>query len=183
MVGCVAAMVPSSNNPYAKLNEAQYLYEKSNRPLPAEKLIQQAIEILQNDNNQIGLAEAYRQYGFFFRSLSVMSYQDYYMKNGFLDKSASYQTRMEKSLEYFEMAKKIDTENKKFDSVANIYYNIGVDYALMKNMELACRSLDQSLESYNEFIRQNPKGKVEFPPSFSNYEEMIISYKKQSGCK
>jgi tetratricopeptide (TPR) repeat protein len=143
MVGCVAAMVPSSNNPYAKLNEAQYLYEKSNRPLPAEKLIQQAIEILQNDNNQIGLAEAYRQYGFFFRSLSVMSYQDYYMKNGFLDKSASYQTRMEKSLEYFEMAKKIDTENKKFDSVANIYYNIGVDYALMKNMEVSCRSLDQ----------------------------------------
>ena len=57
--GCAAAGVPYTSDPAAKLADAAQLFDIQGRPLPAEKLIVEALDQYKDTNNQLGLAEAY----------------------------------------------------------------------------------------------------------------------------
>ncbi len=70
-LGCAAAGVPITFNPAKKLWYAQTLFDENDRPLPAQYLIEEAIEIYKNRNDEIGLADAYRAYAFFLQSNAV----------------------------------------------------------------------------------------------------------------
>src|SRR6267378_1202521 len=69
--GCAAFGVPATTDPAGKLRDATALFDRQDRPLPAERLIREALELYQKNGDQLGVAEAYRTYGFFFRSGSV----------------------------------------------------------------------------------------------------------------
>jgi hypothetical protein len=87
----------------AQLREAVDLYAKQDRPVAADKLIREAVNTYLNSGDQLGLADAYRTYGFFLRSQSVEGkWSKYYRENGFLDRSVSFDTRYEKSIDYLE---------------------------------------------------------------------------------
>jgi len=43
LVGCAGVGVVASSDPLAKLNDAQELFQKQDRPLPAERLIREAL--------------------------------------------------------------------------------------------------------------------------------------------
>jgi hypothetical protein len=58
-------MVPYTSDPERKLGWAKELYQNQNRPIPAERLIKEAIEIYQERGDQLGLAQAHRAYGVF----------------------------------------------------------------------------------------------------------------------
>jgi hypothetical protein len=60
---CTAVGVVSSFDPLTKLNDAQVLYMSENRPLPAERLIQEALAVYQREDDAHGLGIAYREYG------------------------------------------------------------------------------------------------------------------------
>jgi hypothetical protein len=45
VVGCSAIGVPKSSDPATKLRQANELFVKQDRPLPAERLIQEALEL------------------------------------------------------------------------------------------------------------------------------------------
>src|SRR5436190_669032 len=104
LAGCAGVGVVATDDPAAKLHDAAYLYSKAGRPLIAERLIRQAIDLYEKNNDQLGLAEAYRQYGLFFLSPSIQKWNKVYRDSGFLDKSATFDTRYAKSIEYFEKA-------------------------------------------------------------------------------
>ncbi len=67
VAGCAAMGVPYTTDPKKKLSYAVMLYDEQQRPLPAERLIRESIDIFKSENNEKGLAQAYRVYGFFFR--------------------------------------------------------------------------------------------------------------------
>jgi tetratricopeptide (TPR) repeat protein len=183
IAGCAGVGVVATDDPAAKLRDATYLFDRQDRPLIAERLIREAIVSYQSNNDQLGLAEAYRTYGFFFRSRAINGkWGNYYRKNGFLDRSATFDTRYDKSIEYFEMARQLFAESKRFDALTNVDLNIGFTYIAMGNRLAACRAFDRSLENNQENIRQIPDAAPNLPVGFGSYEEFIADQKKRWCC-
>jgi hypothetical protein len=90
LAGCAAMGVVATDDPAGKLRDATALFGGYARPLPAERLIREAIDIYEKQNDSLGLAEAYRTYGLFFRSTSIEGpWSKLYRERGFLDPSRS----------------------------------------------------------------------------------------------
>ena len=183
LTACAGVGVFEQSDPRIKLSDASYLFDHENRPLIAERLIREAITIFEEKNDQLGLGEAYLNYGFFFRSPSIEKWQTVYKRDGFLDKTASYDLRYEKSIEYFEKARAIFTENKRFDSLTNVNHNLGFTYELVGNRQAACLAYERAIESNHENLKQNPGAKVILPPGVATYEDYLAPHKKRAGCK
>jgi tetratricopeptide (TPR) repeat protein len=181
--GCAGVGIAATSDPAAKLKDAGDLFDRQDRPLPAERLIREAIEIYQEGNNRLGLAEAYRTYGFFFRSPSIEGkWNEHYRASGFLEKSATFETRYLKSIEYFEKARVIFAEGNRFDAMTNLDLNMGFTYVAMGNTHAACEAFDRSLESHQQNLRKTPGARPAVPKGFASYEEFLADRKKRYGC-
>src|SRR5439155_17074841 len=55
--GCAAFGVPPTRDPATKLRTATWLFDRQDRPLPAERIIREALELYQKDGDQLGIAE------------------------------------------------------------------------------------------------------------------------------
>jgi polar amino acid transport system substrate-binding protein len=55
--------VVATSDPAVKLRDAQILYAEQQRPLIAERLIREAIQIYEERGDTLGLGHAYRSYG------------------------------------------------------------------------------------------------------------------------
>jgi tetratricopeptide (TPR) repeat protein len=181
-VGCAAMGVPETNDPHEKLRWAIELLDRQMRPLPAERLINEAILICTKNNDRDCLAHAYLTYGFFFCSPSLVKWQKVYQKNGFQDKTASYETRFIKSKEYFEKSIPIFDELGQFDALTNAYLNLGFVYEHLDNKAGACESYTKSLENYRKNIERNPSADVALPTGFTNYADYLSVQQKRIGC-
>jgi tetratricopeptide (TPR) repeat protein len=180
--GCAGVGLVAISDPAAKLREAGDLFDRQDRPLGAERLIREAIERYRKDNDQLGLANAYRTYGFFFRSSAIEGkWSRYYRENGFLDKSASFGAKYEKSIEYFEKARTIFADYKRFDALTSVNLNIGFTYEVMGYREAACQAFDRSLENNRDNL-QISKAKVVLPQGFATYEEFLAPHRERAGC-
>jgi tetratricopeptide (TPR) repeat protein len=188
--GCEALLVPATSDPLEKLNSAEYLFMKANRPIPAEKLILDAIKIYQERDDPYGLGHAYREYGDFLYSDAVSKLGWFYVKNGFLNKSITYDNRLEKAkeydskaLEYFERAERQYIESKKFDYLTNVYINMAWCYFVLYEYKKSCEYYDKSLEAHNEFVRRNPGVKVQASPGYQSVPDFVASEKQKTGCE
>jgi tetratricopeptide (TPR) repeat protein len=181
--GCAAMFIPATNNPYKKLYWAEQLFDKQDRPLPAERLIREAMSLFNERNDKQGIAMSYRLYGFFLKSTSIKNWETFYRKNGFLDKSVTYDKRLEKAVEYFKKAEELFLILKEYDAITNISLNLGYTYEQIGDLKKASDLFDQSLEAHRENLRQNPETKVNLPIGYNSYEEFIISEKKRLKTK
>jgi tetratricopeptide (TPR) repeat protein len=172
-----------TRDPAEKLSAGLELFDHYGYPLPAEGLIHEAIEIYQKGDKQIELAEAYRIYGFFFRSEGIEKWQSFYEERGFKDPSATVGNRYEKSIEYFEKAKAIWTDHKKFDALTNVYLNMGFTYELAGKRKEACRAYEESIRSHHEFTELNPGSKTIVPYGYNNHDDYVNVHKKRLGCE
>lgn len=183
LTGCAAMGVPATSDPREKMGWAANLYERQNRPLPAERLILEAKEIYQEKNDELGLAESYRQYAFFLESKTVERWESHYRKVGFLDKSISYDARYEKAIEYLQRARDIYVKNAKYDALTNIDLVMGntfIEY--IGDQSKACQCYDRSLANYQEFNKGNPTDQIKLPAEFKNYADYIAAVKKRAKC-
>lgn len=188
MVGCSAMGVMVTSDPDVKLRDAENLYRNLDRPLPAESLISEAIEIYQKQGNLRGLGNAYREYGALLFSPSMTKWG----KGGvfgvhFHDPSVNYENRKEKAAEYWQMA--LDTyqkyepqplEAKKYDELTNLYYAMAWTYNGLNDHNNSCKYFNKSLAAYAENIRLNPSVRP-LSPGFNSFPEEVAYYEKQIG--
>jgi hypothetical protein len=183
VMGCSAAGVFYSSDPATQLSNAAGLFDIQGRPLPAEQLIVDAIDTYRKSDDQAGLAEAYRVYGLFFRcrALAQPAYAAHYREKGFLDKSATYDTRYEVSLHYFGMAESIYKAKGQYDKLSNVYFHMGDVRILQGNSSAACHYYDESLSAHAKFLEENPGSTVD-PGSKKSFEQTLAGAKKYAGC-
>lgn len=189
LVGCAGVGIVSTSDPRAKLNDAIELYRNQNRPLPAERLIFEARDIYQQQNDSKGLGFTNLFYGDLLLSDSVGVREEFYKKNGFLDKSVTFENRVVKSKEYAAEARKHfltavekAKEAGKRDELASLYFNIGLTYNMQHDRENACRSYDQSSAALNEHLRVTQSDKQQAPSTYVWAAE-IAAEKKRLGCE
>ena len=182
LIGCAGIFGRSTDDPAVKLKWASELYASQDDPVPAERLIIEALETYKKQNDQPGMAEAYRQYGLFFRSNAVGKFAEHYREEGFLDRTANFKDRYNRAIVYFNKSKDIFIELKQYDALSNLYISLAKTYDLMNRLEEACSAFDQSLESHDAFTKANPDAKSLRSEETENYEEYIGIMKKQAGC-
>jgi len=152
------------------------------RPIPAERLIREAIEIYQAQENQAGVAEAYRTYGAFFRSDVVTKWQTYYQRTGFFDTAAAYESRYKKSVEYFVLADKIYAALDDLTARSNVHLNIGITYRIAGDNAAACKAYSESLALHQAARQRDPRLIVRLPVKYKTYEEALEPYLKGANC-
>ena len=183
LTACSAAGVPYTNDPFQKLQYATELYDKYNRPLPAQRMIFEALETFKQNNNEFGIAKAYRTYAFFLQSPAVGKFEPAYRKSGFKDKTVNFDNRYKKAIEYFEKTASIYKKLAKYDQLSNIYLSMSSNYFLVQNNNLkACNYLDKSLNSHLNHKKNNPDDKVFTHSKFKTFSGYIKAVKIETKC-
>jgi len=190
LTGCAGFGIIATSNPLTKLNDAEHLFIVQNRPLPAEKLIFEAIVIFQEQNDSFGLGHAHREYGDLLLSPSVIKWQKHYRERGFQDKSVTFENRTDKAKEYFAKAlnyyqktEKQLRDSEKFDALTNLYFNIAWVYYRLDDRKKSCDFYDLSLVAYTENVRRNPTARPQVSSSYETFADQITSEKKRAGCE
>jgi len=160
------------------------------RPLPAERLIREAIAIYQERDDPHGLANAHREYGDLLRSPAILKWEKVYRRDGFQDKSITFDNRFEKASEfyrkaltYYERAEQQNRQAEKYDALTNIYFNMAWSHYKLDERDKACGYYVQAVEAYGENIRRNPTAKPYIPPGAGSFSEFIGIEKRRAGCK
>ena len=176
--GCAAMLVPETKDPKEKLAWADSLIQVG-RPLPAEKLIKESIDIYSKENNLAMLGVAYRTYGF-------LEYR--FPKSTDTTKKAAIEY-FEKSLLYFNDHFTKIPYKKDDSSYATYYFNasaaaqyLGDSYDQKTDTARVCQAYALSLK-YNKLgMEIKPKAKINVPKGFSNFEEVVKSKQEKAKC-
>jgi tetratricopeptide (TPR) repeat protein len=182
MTGCAALIGPSTSDPAVKLKWASENFNSLDQPVKAEEQIWDVIETYKKERNQLGLAEAYRQYALFLRSNTVDKFADHFKEEGFVDSTVTFETRYEKAIDYFNRSKDLYEDYGHIDVISNLYVSLGKTYDLMGKTKEACESFDKGLENYADYRKANPEAQELRSEEMANYEEYIGIIKKQAGC-
>ncbi len=182
LAGCAAVGVPTTSDPIEKLKWASDLYDHQGRPLPAEGLIKEAIDICAKQNDQSCLGKANFEYGFFFRSPSIRDNEEIYRKHGFLDKTATFDNRLTKSKEYFQKSVEHYLNTTEYDSLTSAYLNLGFAYYFLGEHQNECEPYIKSLEYNARNIAANPNAHVVTPAGFATFSEYIKAQQQRAGC-
>ncbi len=136
--GCTAIGVPYTSDPREKLAMAYELMNRLDRPVPAEMLIHDAIEICQETKDSECLVLAYIAYARFYQSPAMEGrFQGFYED---LDKTE----KLAKSAEYYDKAINVDPDNAEFYFIrGRSYFDHG--------------QFDQAMKDYEKAIALNPK--------------------------
>ena len=186
---CVYVSLPESSDPTTRLEEARR-HMAQGQPLPAERLIMEAIRSYQAENHAEGLGNAYRDFGLLLRSNSVAQREQVYREAGFLDNDITFDNRLEKSGEYLNLS--ISQYNEaashyqnqgRYDLLSTLYYTQGEVYLLQNNHTMACSAYDQSRAAYAESAVRNTTEKPLIPGSYTSFHEAIAAAKNQAGCQ
>lgn len=181
-LGCAGVMLPSTNDPGTKLDMAIDLIDQKNRPIPAERMIREAIATYERNKDELELANAYRVYGIFYKSPAVTQWHKHYQQVGFPDSTVKFETRYQKALEYFGKARAILEARQEMDLMANIHLQTGLTYQLMGKVSEACAAFDSSLLAYKKMMGQDASAKVVLPKEYSSFQKGIADFKRSAGC-
>jgi tetratricopeptide (TPR) repeat protein len=181
LVGCSAAGVVASSNPQQKLADADALLDQG-RPLPAERLIVEAVQLCTTAGDQLCLADAYRGYGLFFMSSALASQKDRYVSQGFLDATATYQQRFVKANEYLEKSRAIYAQAARFEVVTNLNLNRGFAFEMAGDKSAACQAYGDSLAASQENTRLKPGAVIQVPAKYGTFERYIGVQRARVGC-
>lgn len=182
LVGCAALMGRSTSDPAVKLKWASESFNSMDQPVKAEELIWEAIEIYRKERNQLGLAEAYRQYALFLRSNTVVKFSDHFKEEGFVDRTITYRTRYDKAIDYFNRSKDLYEDYGHIDIISNLYISLAKTYDMMGKTKEACEAFNKGLENYGDYKKANPEAQELRSEEMANYVEYIGIMKNQAGC-
>ena len=187
---CAGVGIVSTSDPLLKLNDAEVLFMRKDRPLPAERLIQEAMAIYQERDDPHGLGNAYREYGDLLRSPAVARDEGVYRRDGFRDKSITFDNRLSKAneyytkaLEYYRLAEQQELAAGKYDALTNVYYNMAWCHWMLHELEEACADYDLALKAYGENTQRNPTAHPYVPHDSGTVADWLASAKRRVGCQ
>jgi hypothetical protein len=184
LVGCAAALVPESNDPATKLNQARALWREG-RVIPAERLIGDAIQLAREQKNYLRLGEAQLTYAQF---LTSSAFQDKFFDDKRAKLGGPERVRAE-AQRYLNDAEKSYTDaepgvlssSDPFD-ISNLWMRRSLVYQELGDRSRACEALQNSLTSHRAAQQRKPGTAVRLPPGFKSFEEFVQRQRATLGC-
>jgi tetratricopeptide (TPR) repeat protein len=184
---CAGVGIVATSDPLVKLNDAEVLFSSKDRPMPAERLIQEAMAIYQERDDPHGLGNAHRAYGDLLKSPAVVSWEKIYRRDGFVDRSITFDSRLAKAsehyakaLEYYRRAEMQELATSKYDALTNVYYNMAWSHLALGAQDEACADFDRTLQAYSENMRRNTNA---HPYGGGTIPDAVARAKRQAGCR
>ena len=168
---CAGINVIETSDPNVKLQQSKQMIQQG-RPLMADRLILQAIELYKKNNNSLGVAEAYFSYAALYREDSIKSYK------------SIYDPTFQKSINSYQEAIIWFKKAKSEIGVAKTLASIGMIYGSRGDFEKTCSYLIESQNIYNTgksngTITKDPEI---LSPNFSDFDAVIKQLLKQENC-
>ena len=190
LAACTGVGIVETSDPLVKLDDAAVLFMRKDRPLPAEKLIQEAIGIYQQRGDAHGLGNAYREYADLLKSPAVSAWEASYRKaGGFLDRSITFDNRETKAAElynralaYYRRAVPELKATKQYDALTNTYFNMAWSYWRLGEIAEACAEYDHTIAAYQENMGLNPGANPYVGRGGGSLPVAVAAARKQAGC-
>ncbi|MCB0357802.1 MAG: tetratricopeptide repeat protein, partial [Bdellovibrionales bacterium] len=167
LMGCAVALVPESNNPKTKIDQASILFNKQGRPVGAVRLLKQAIELAkeQKDLESEAIAEFYL--GEIYKAPGPRGSK---IKNPQL------------ALEYYDRSIRIFDSLKYYKKSAFVYWNKSGAYNLLGKAKEQCQALRKAEKSHK---KPGADAKDILSPEFAsgNLLKSIHYLLKENKCK
>jgi tetratricopeptide (TPR) repeat protein len=177
LLGCAAIGVPATSDPDRKLAQA-YQLMAIERFVPAERLIQETLDIYTKQGNEIGMAEAYHTFGNFYKN------EIYHTKFARFYKSlGTYDGTYMRSIDNFSTARALFEKNENYAGVTKCLIGLGNAYSLRAEKDKACVSYDDALGFYNKAKQKDPSVRLPILTKYRDAEELINAFKQSEGCQ
>ncbi len=181
LASCDAVGVLQTNDPAKKLSYARLLL-RDERPLPAERLINESMEIYQSRGDRRGLADAQYLYAKLLAGNAVALLESWYRENGFRDSTVTFEKRREGAVRYFQLAATGFVTAGDFADATNAYFDLGLIQSNDGHSESACRSFNESLRNFNIYLQTDPNPKVRPPKGYDSYKDLVETVATAAGC-
>ena len=170
LLGCSAAGVVYTSDPYKKLNNA-YALMNQGRPIPAERSAKEALASYAESNNKAGVAESHIFFGQLYKHKSYELF----------DTSArqiNEESSRDKSIYHSQKAVDIYTDLGNYTQAAKAKFALANGY-VKKDKATACRLYDESVMDFTKGKRLNTTEGFKFNPKFKSFESMVASFKQK----
>jgi tetratricopeptide (TPR) repeat protein len=174
LTACSAMWVVATTDPNQKLADARDLLWHQDRPIPAERLIKEALAIFEKRGDDLGIARANAAYAEFLRSAVLDRHTHRYPDRP---------SRMRSAIAYYERAVPVFRAHEDHADLPNALVYLGMLYESEGEKEAACKSFSESLTSWKEYIRVNPGARMNRLGEFNSFEEAIAFLKKRATCE
>lgn len=178
LLGCSAAGVPYTSNPYKKISYSHQLMHIEGRGIAAEKLGLEALKEFEKRNDPMGLAESHFFLGQYYKNPSYRLHKNFY------EKYREYDPTAEKSISHFRVAKSNYLKAGDYWGASKALFGMANAYATNSDYKSACDKYDESLEMYRSDKNKSKEMGIRHPfnQNFTKYDKMIEAFKDQN-CK
>jgi hypothetical protein len=185
LTGCSAVGIVETNDPHEKIEQAIYLLNSENRPIPADKLLAQAINIFEQNNDQMGLVRAYRARGHFLLSDSVKNSSEFFINHGFFIDGKVYNKREEKAIEYFLKVREILERDSRplYSAKTQINMTLTEMYAKYSdNTQNVCKYLKYATFYQSKFKEESNGQNVAPLSGYNRFIDFKSKYTEEYQC-
>jgi len=183
--GCAAALVPETGDPRTKLIQAREM-RRVTRPIAEEKLIREAIELSQQQNDLVRLGEAQHMYAEFLRSpgFNNQFFSEQRVKlaggAGIETEARRYLQQAEKS---YSSAEPVMQAKGDLFAQSNLWWRLSTVYWALGEMARTCEAMSKSLDLHQNGQQLDPSRKVQLPSGYKSYGDWIASNRTRAGCR
>jgi hypothetical protein len=147
------------------------------RFVPAERLIQEALDVYIARGDELGAAEAHYAFGNFYK------HRVYHGKfAGTFTRLGTYDATYTRALRHFEAARLLYEKHGDDAGVTKSVLGIGNAYSLRGERPAACASYDAALRAWANAKRRNPDVRLPILTQFRDATELIWAFKRADGC-
>jgi tetratricopeptide (TPR) repeat protein len=178
IAACSAVGVVATDDPYAKLAQAEVLLNEQGRVAQARRHLDEAIVMLEQRNDRRGLAQAYRQYGLVARAGGTNA-------DPVIVRRTPAQPRAEEldaSDRYLNRAADLAAETDQLHLRANIMLLFGANQHARGDRREACAFYDRALVQWREAEARSPGRTVQMPAQFARFDDGVAHFRQTTGC-
>ena len=176
LMGCAAAGVPYTNDPEQKIKYAHELIN-SNRAIPAEKLLKEAVEIYTEKDDKQGLAKSYSELGAFYLTNAYKNYKSFYEKHN------EYDYKRDQSVKYYLKSEELFLSVNEYYSASNMALRLGDLHKIRDEKELSCKAYDRSITHHDLGKKEHPDKKLFLPKGYNTFIDYIEERLVENKCK
>lgn len=179
--GCEGVGIPATDDPNAKLGQADYLLNGAGRIMQARRMTEQAIVIFEQRGDKAGLAKAYRQLGLVALSGGLGD-------NPVIihDTRVPLQPRpgdIDLAEVNLKRARDLSVETGQLYLIANIDFVLGNAKVLSGKPLDACPLYDAAIGEFHDAQTRQPDVKLQTMPGYEDPAALVLRAKKEAGCQ
>ena len=177
--GCAAMLVPYTSDPQKKMEWSIYL-SNVNRPIPARRLLLEAIQIIEEDDKAL-MANYYLARGIM---LSSSRYHAYRKGSGAKTWNSEVDGRLFEAGENYRLASELFIEMELYYEASIAEFLLSEYYQYYNRKKQQCRSLKNSLKYHLAGIDNGPQNGIYFTLKDKNLTvvEYISNIQEESYC-